>query len=293
MCEMKKSNDEPLLENMPLISIVIPAFNSMIGNMNIERLLKSIFNQTYRNFEVIVVDNFSKDKTLEICKRFPVTFIQAKSTISEADNIGLEMAEGEYFLFLDSDMELPPLFLEECVRIIQSESVDCLQMKFICVESEEASLLNYVELRNLELQLGAASLNIYFYSRDIVQNTRFPESEKPLVGEEYIFRSRILSKDPKIGLMKEKVLHYHNPSFAWVVRRSWKYGKWFRETKKHLSRREAMEFFKYNSIFKRHSLGSFYDIVKKKPSKVLPFALFICIKYASFILGYTSELTNM
>lgn len=287
---MKKSHDEPLLEHMPLISIVIPTLNSMTGNMNIGRLLKSVFNQTYTNFEVIVVDSFSRDRTPAICKKFPITFIQAKSTISEADNIGLEMAEGEYFLFLDSDMELPPSFLEKCVRVIQSKSVDCIQMKFICVESEEASLLNYVELRNLELQLGAAPLNIYFYSRDIVQNTRFPESETPIVGEEYIFRTRILSKDPKIGLIKEEVLHYHNPSFAWVVRRSWKYGKWFRETKRHLSGREAMGFFRYNSILKRPSRGSFYDIFKQKPSKVLPFALYICIKYASFILGYASEL---
>ncbi|MFX0199061.1 MAG: glycosyltransferase family 2 protein, partial [Candidatus Hodarchaeota archaeon] len=224
-----------VLSESPMITIVIPTYNSMSGNRRIDRLLKSIFNQTYDNFEVIVVDNFSIDGTADICKKFSITFIQEHSTIHEANNIGLENAKGEFIVFLDSDMELPSTYLEECVKLIQFNSVDCINMEFISVESMEPSLLNYVQLRNVELAMGAASLNIYFYSRKIIGDVRFPKSSNPIVGEEYIFRHLILIKGPKIGHVKSPILHYHDPRFEWLIRRSWKYGKWFIETKKHLS----------------------------------------------------------
>lgn len=291
---MKKTrNYADLAKKKPLITIVIPTFNSMSQNMSIERLLTSILNQTYDNFEVVIVDNFSQDKTPEICKEFPVTFVQRKSTISEADNIGLEMARGEYILFLDSDMELPPSFLEECVKLAESQNLDCVEMRFTHVKSRRASRLNYVKLRNLELELGAAPLNIYFYSRRIIQDTRFPESEKPIVGEEYIFRNSILSKKPKVGLVTTEVLHYYDPSFAWIVRRSWKYGKWFLETKRHLTRGEQLEFIRYNSVIKRESLSMFIELVQKKPRLLFPFLLYIFVKYVSFSLGYLSNLMNL
>ena len=279
-----------LPNNLPVITIIIPTFNSMSANRRIDRLLRSIFNQTYLNFEVIIVDNFSNDKTAEVCKEFPVTFIQAKSTISEADNIGLESARGKFVLFLDSDMELPPTFLEECIKLIESDSVDCINMEFVCVESTEPPLLNYVQVRNLELESGAAPLNIYFYSRRIIGDVRFPKSKNHIVGEEYIFRHHVLKKRPKIGTVKTKILHYHDPSFEWLIRRSWKYGKWFAETKKHLSIRETLGFINYNSVMKKDAIKRFSEVTKNKGYLIFPFLLYIFVKYVSFVFGYVSEI---
>lgn len=276
-------------KNVPLISIIIPTFNSMSGNKRIGRLLSSIFNQTYDNFEVIVVDNFSEDKTKEVCTEFPIIFIQEKSTISKANNIGLEIARGKYIIFLDSDMELPASFLEECARIIESKHVDCIQMQFTCVESRKPSFLNCVKLRNLELELGAAPLNIYCYSAQIIGDRKFPESENPIVGEEYIFRNRILRKRLKVGLAKTRILHYYDPSVTWLIRRSLKYGKWFVETQKHLTLSEELRFIRYNSVVKKHSIRALKRVIKSKPSLLFPFMLYIYIKYLSFILGYLSK----
>ncbi|MFX0211764.1 MAG: glycosyltransferase family A protein, partial [Candidatus Hodarchaeota archaeon] len=75
-------------------------------NERIDGLLSSIVRQTYKNFEIIVVDNFSMDGVKEACKQFPVQFFELKSTISEARNLGLEKARGEFFIFLD--------FVDEC-----------------------------------------------------------------------------------------------------------------------------------------------------------------------------------
>jgi glycosyltransferase involved in cell wall biosynthesis len=260
----------------------------MSHNKSIERLLLSIFAQTYTQFEVIVVDSYSTDSTAEVCRKFPITFIQTKSTISEANNIALENGHGDYFLFLDSDMELPQSFLEDCVRTVKTQKVDCLDMAFTHVESRKAHGLSNIDLRNMEIELGAAQLNIYFYSREIIQSTRFPESKRPIVGEEYIFRKKILQKKPKVGFVQTRVLHYYDPSFAWIVRRSWKYGHWFAETRKHLATSEQVHFVHYNSVLKKESIPAFFKLAKKKPAKFFPFAYYIVAKYVSFLVGYLS-----
>lgn len=283
--KQKKSTND-----MPLISIIVPTYNSMTGNNNVDRLLKSIFKQTYQNFEVIIIDSLSTDGTAEVAKKYPVTVIETKCTIAEGDNIGLEKATGDYVLFIDSDMELLPNLLEECAEVINSTSADCINMDFVCVESEGSPLLNYVKLRNMELNLGAAALNIYLYSREIIGDVRYPVSKKHIVGEEYIFRHRVLQKNPRIAKIETVTLHYHDPKFTWVIRRSWKYGKWFEETKRHLSTSENMNFIKYNSVVNQGLIQRFRNATKKKTHLIPSFMLYIYVKYVSFAFGYLSTL---
>jgi glycosyltransferase involved in cell wall biosynthesis len=258
----------------------------MTENKSIERLLRSIFNQTNQNFEVIVIDNCSRDKTKEICEKFPITFIEQESTISKAWNIGLERAKGKYILFIDSDMELPPAFLEECYNVVKSGSVDCIKFDANYVASKTPTFFNIAKPRNLERELGGAPLNIYFYSIDIIGETRYPESSSPIVGEEYIFRGQILEKNPRIASVTTKVTHYYDPSLGWLARRSWKYGKWYVETEKHLTARQGLEFIRYNSVIKHEFLSTFGKLICKEPSIIFSFLLYISVKYASFTFGY-------
>ena len=82
-------------------SIVIPVYNV---EDYIKRTLDNIFNQTEKDFEVIVVDDGSTDKSIEIAKKYDVKIIKTKHvSVSEARNIGVKHAKGEYLIFLDSD----------------------------------------------------------------------------------------------------------------------------------------------------------------------------------------------
>lgn len=102
----------------PLVSVIIPAFNEekVIG-----RLLNSIKKQSYKNIEIIVVDDASTDKTPLIAKRFTSkVFMQAHKERSVQRNFGAAKAQGEYFLFLDADMELQKNVIDECVIEIRS-----------------------------------------------------------------------------------------------------------------------------------------------------------------------------
>lgn len=86
---------------MPKFSIVIPVYNV---EKYIKRTLDSVFNQTYKDFEVIVVNDGCTDKSIDYAKEYKVKIVGDKHVgVSEARNIGKKEATGEYLLFLDSD----------------------------------------------------------------------------------------------------------------------------------------------------------------------------------------------
>lgn len=110
---------------MPLISIVVLSFNS---KNFIAQCLDSIFNQTWRDFEIIVVDNGSKDGTLGFLKeKYPyVLVIENKANLGacKARNQGIEIAKGEWILTLDCDIVLTNDFLFEIDNRIKDISSD-------------------------------------------------------------------------------------------------------------------------------------------------------------------------
>ncbi|MDN0071274.1 glycosyltransferase [Bacteroides caecigallinarum] len=90
---------------MVKFSIIIPAYNS---EWCIKRCLESILNQTYSNWEAIVIDNNSTDRTIEIVKEFKdnrIKFfsINNNGIIAKSRNYGISKSEGEFICFLDSD----------------------------------------------------------------------------------------------------------------------------------------------------------------------------------------------
>lgn len=101
----------------PLISIVITTKNeeAVIGD-----LLGTIKKQTYKNFEIIVVDNNSTDKTVEIAKRYTKLVFNKGPERSAQRNFGAKNAKGDYLFFLDSDMVLSKNVIKECVEKYQS-----------------------------------------------------------------------------------------------------------------------------------------------------------------------------
>lgn len=90
----------------PLVSVIIPTLNE---EKNIERCLSSIFNQSYpkESLEVIVVDDKSMDRTLEIVEKFPVKVLTSGAQHGEISKmIGFKAAKGEFAIYLDADVEL-------------------------------------------------------------------------------------------------------------------------------------------------------------------------------------------
>ncbi len=86
---------------MVKFSIIIPVYNV---EQYIEKCLSSVFSQTYKNFEVIVVNDGTKDNSVDIIKKYDVKLInQSNQGLSAARNRGVKEATGEYLIFVDSD----------------------------------------------------------------------------------------------------------------------------------------------------------------------------------------------
>lgn len=106
------------MENNSLISIIIPCYND---GQYIEQSVNSALNQTYLNKEVIVVDDGSNDDTKAVLKKLELKITklitQENQGQSTARNVGINDANGEYILILDSDDYYEPTFCEKAIAV--------------------------------------------------------------------------------------------------------------------------------------------------------------------------------
>ena len=116
------------ISKQPLVSVIIPIYN---GEQYVRSCLENILNQTYKNLEIIVVDDGSTDKSAEIAAQYPVKVIREKNSGSgAARNIGIDIAEGEYLHFMDVDDMINATFYEKLVFAMIETGVDvsCSEM---------------------------------------------------------------------------------------------------------------------------------------------------------------------
>ena len=86
---------------MPKFSVIVPVYNV---EKYIKKCLDSIFNQSFKDFEVIVVNDGTKDKSMNIVKKYNAIIIEQENKgLSEARNTGVKKASGDYLIFVDSD----------------------------------------------------------------------------------------------------------------------------------------------------------------------------------------------
>src|SRR5699024_1725724 len=108
-----------------LVSIVVPIFNS---EKYLDETISSILSQTYKNIELILVNDGSTDRSLEICTNYEKTdervFVvnQTNQGVSAARNKGIVYAKGEYIQFVDSDDIVDPRMTEKLVNKILKDS---------------------------------------------------------------------------------------------------------------------------------------------------------------------------
>lgn len=192
------------MKKKDLISIIITTKNEadLIGN-----LLSSIFKQTYKNIEVLLIDNSSQDKTLEIAKKFDVKIYTFGPERSAQRNFGAKKSKGEYFLFLDADMELTPRVLESCSRMVKTD-------KFAGIVIPEKSVG-----KNFWGKVKAFERSFYNSQGDLVTDAaRFflkrvffeiGGYDESITGpEDWDLHDRIKEKGLKFGRIREKIYHH-------------------------------------------------------------------------------------
>lgn len=209
---------------MPKISIIVPVYNV---EEYLENCINSILNQTFKKFELILVNDGSTDNSLEICKRYKniddrICIIDKKNGgLSSARNAGLDIAKGEYIGFVDSDDYIHPQMYELLYNQIMKENADISMCEFKKVtefnknELSDKIILNQkVEiLSNKEavFKLGEKGEVIYvvswnkLYKKSIFKNIRFKEG---IIHEDEYIIHRLLYQINKLVYIKEKLYFY-------------------------------------------------------------------------------------
>ena len=124
----------------PLVSIILPVYNAQ---SHIARCLQSIRRQTYKNIEIIVVNDGSKDVSLSVCEMYArvdkrITLIdKANSGVSATRNLAIEMAKGKYLQFVDSDDYLDPNATRLMVEKAELNQADMVITHYFRVEPDK------------------------------------------------------------------------------------------------------------------------------------------------------------
>lgn len=188
-----------------LVSIIVPVFNV---EKYIEKCLKSLIDQTYKNIEVIIIDDGSTDSSGIICDKYSkndkrIKVIHKKNEgVSTARNEGMKQAKGDYIFFIDSDDYLDFDVIDKMVEELENADIIKISHKLIKDNKEIRRILNvgifskeeYIE-KVLTGNIGGHSWG-YLLSRDIVNEVYFDKNTSCM--EDTLFIVNCILKVDKI-----------------------------------------------------------------------------------------------
>ena len=119
------------ITNSPLVSVIVPTRNSA---QFLENCLRSVQNQTYKNIEIIVIDNNSRDTTKQIALKYTpyyfdisnINSFNGKFSATFQRNYGVNISKGKIVYYFDADMEMQSGVIQECVRLIQTDQASAV-----------------------------------------------------------------------------------------------------------------------------------------------------------------------
>lgn len=202
----------------PLVSVIVPVYNL---EKVVARCLDSIKGQTYKAFEVIVIDDGSTDQSLAICQKYADTdsrftvYSQKNGGVSSARNFGIDVCNGEIIVFVDSDDFVLSDYLENIVKTFAANEADIVVTRFASGD-ESGTDYHVSEEVNISGNYGSVEFEklIYTcknwyehsmvisvlgkgYKRRIFDNVRF----EGRFSEDYAFTDVVNSQDYRISVI--------------------------------------------------------------------------------------------
>ena len=178
----------------PFFSIIIPTFNQ---SSFLQKALKSVFNQTFKNFEVIVVDNNSKDGTKKVVKSFnKIVYrnINNEGIISKSRNLGLKISRGKWIAFLDSDDFWDKDKLKISYNLIKTKKFDV-----ICHNEWVQNLFNITKKKKI-YSYGPFSKD--FYKKMLLYGNRTSTSAT-IVKKQFLNKYKLKFEENKFFITSE------------------------------------------------------------------------------------------
>ncbi len=226
------------MEN-PLVSIIIPVYNAQ---KHIGRCLESVRRQTYKNLEIILINDGSSDVSLPVCQMYAridpriVLVDKANSGVSATRNLGLSLAKGEYLQFVDSDDYLAPWATALLVQKARENDADMVISHYYRVQpgetdektgrQEKDSVVPYgflpegfYDKRGFAENLMKEPASFYYgvmwnklYRREIVERYNIQCSEELEWSEDFLFNLEFIRYAERFYSLASPLYYYvQNP----------------------------------------------------------------------------------
>lgn len=206
------------LSNDSKVSVIVPIFNA---EKYLDSCIQSVLRQTYCNWELILVDDGSKDRSGAIADEYQQADKKIRvlhtpnAGVSSARNQGIELATGNYIAFLDADDELTDDCLEKLIKTAVSDNADIVAGRHCSERNSAEQIAHKFIWREKEAIKNSLMDNPFTYSAwaklyrtDFIGETRFDSRLK--VNEDSYFVFQLLCKKPTFIALEDKIYLYRN-----------------------------------------------------------------------------------
>jgi glycosyltransferase involved in cell wall biosynthesis len=212
----------------PLVSVNIATFNS---GRTLKKCLDSLKAQSYDNIEIIIMDSYSRDNTLEIARSFGAKIVFAQ-TLATARQAGADVSHGKYIFILDSDQVLDPDVVARSVRACEDEGFDgvtLFEKSLITKNTFVERVIAYDKeifhsLHDDDPVMGTAIPR--FFRADFFQRIQFSKNP-PITFEHTIIHYKIVQMGAKIKFIDAVIWHHETATMPEVARKFFRYGYYY------------------------------------------------------------------
>ena len=224
MTETKRPEKREEETKRPLVSIIVPVYNR---GETVARCLDSILEQTWRQIEVILINDGSTDDTWSVLQRYGeqderiVLINKPNSGVSDSRNFGIESAHGEYIQFVDSDDWIPENATEEYVRAIEDSGSDLVIADYYRIRGKQIHQSGdireggtYTRTRFAEFMMENAGDFYYgvvwnkLFRRRLIEDHRLSFDDKLAWCEDFLFNLEYLRYAKTITVLKKPLYFY-------------------------------------------------------------------------------------
>lgn len=198
---------------MPKVSIIVPVYNV---EKYIEKCLNSLVKQTMEDIEIIIVNDGSKDKSINVINKFikqypeKIKYLEKKNGgLSDARNYGLPYAKGEYIAFLDSDDYVEEDMYEKMYELAKKENSDMVECNFIWEypnkQKEDVGQI-YTNKKQMLEMVRVVAWNKLIRTNIVIENKiTFPKGYR---YEDVEFTYKLVPYLNKVSFLKKTCVHY-------------------------------------------------------------------------------------
>ncbi|MCL4416674.1 MAG: glycosyltransferase [Actinobacteria bacterium] len=261
-----------------LVSVIITTKNEAEV---IDNLIQSLKRQTYKDLEIILIDNNSKDNTVRIAKKLGVKIYNFGPERSAQRNFGANKANGKFLFFLDADMKLSQAVVEECVKMcVSDKKIGALFVPEISVASNFWEKVKAFERSFYNEEGDNITDAARFFRRESFEKSG--GYDETITGpEDWELTGRIKTFGYKTGRVRSVIHHYEriNSLFS-LVKKKFYYGL---RSYRYLSKQDVPAISPKTIYFLRPVFYKHFDKIIAHP--ILSIGMFIMLTMELFAGG--------